>query len=127
MNALGALGAGLCPGSRRRCRRRDDQHALALGCDLDGGVDRVALAAVILLRQELHGEVNALQFAAGNFQVARLFGAAAEQDRVIVLGEGFDRPIDAHMRVVMNVTPSARICSMRRSMTCFSSLKLGMP
>ena len=63
------------------------------------GSTMIALAAAILLRQELHGEVNALELAAGNLQVARLLGAAAEQDGVVVLGERFDRHIDADMRV----------------------------
>ena len=43
--------------------------------------------------------MNALELAAGNRQVARLLGAAAEQDGVVVLGERFDRNVDADVRV----------------------------
>ena len=46
------------------------------------GSTEIALAAAVLLGQELHGEVNALELAAGDFQVAGLLGAAAEQDGV---------------------------------------------
>ena len=49
--------------------------------------------------QELHGEVDALEFAAGDLEVARLLGAAAEQNGVVVLGEVLDRHVDAHVRV----------------------------
>ena len=35
------------------------------------GAKPVAFAAAVLLRQEFHGEVNALQLAAGDTQVAR--------------------------------------------------------
>ena len=35
----------------------------------------------------------------GIFEVARLLGAAAEQDGVVVPGERFDGHVDAHMRV----------------------------
>ena len=54
---------------------------------------------MVLLRQKLHGEVNALQFAAGNIQVARLLGAAAQQDGVVVLGQRLHRHVHAHVRV----------------------------
>jgi hypothetical protein len=72
--------------------------------------------APVLLRQEIHGEVNALELAAGHRQVARLFGAAGEHHGVIVLEQLVGRDIDADMGAVMNTTPSACICSTRRSM-----------
>ena len=43
--------------------------------------------------------MNALQLAAGDFQVPRLFRAAAQQDAVIVAGESLHRDVDAHVRV----------------------------
>ena len=43
--------------------------------------------------------MNAFQLASGNLEVARLFGAAGQQDGVIVPGEGFHRHIHAHVRV----------------------------
>ena len=59
----------------------------------------VAFVAAILLGQELHGEVNAFEFAAGNGQVAGLLGAAAEKDGVEAVGERLDGDIDADVGV----------------------------
>ena len=52
---------------------------------------RLAADAPVLLRQEIHGEMDALQLAAGDRQVARLFGAAGEHDRVVLLDQLVDR------------------------------------
>ena len=60
-----------------------------------------AAHAPVLLRQELHGEMDAVEFAAGNRQVARLLGAAGEHDRIIVVDELFDRHVDADMGAVV--------------------------
>jgi hypothetical protein len=43
-----------------------------------------------LLGQKLHGEVNALELAAWNGQVAGLLGAATKKDGVEAFGEGLD-------------------------------------
>lgn len=77
----------------------DDEHILARRGNGDGFINGVAFAAMILLRQELHGEVNAFKLAAGNLEVARLLGATAEQDGVVVLGERFNRDVHADVRV----------------------------
>ena len=45
---------------------------------------RFAADAAVLLRQEIHREMDAVELAARNRQVARLFGAAGERHRVIV-------------------------------------------
>ena len=55
----------------------------------------------ILLRQEIHGELHALEVAAGNRQVARVFSAAGEHDRIVVAQQVFRREIDADMRAIM--------------------------
>ena len=96
---------------------------------------------LVLQRQELHREVHAVELAPGHRQVARLLGAAGEHHRV-ELGEQLVRR-DRRLRVVgdarcpvrcvptstpvRNSTPSARICSTRRSISHFSILKSGMP
>jgi hypothetical protein len=54
----------------------DDHHALAGGRDGDGLIHGVALAALVLLGQKLHGKVDALELATGDIQVARAFRAA---------------------------------------------------
>ena len=44
---------------------------------------RLAAHPPVLLRQEIHGEVNAVELASRDRQVARLLGAAGERDRVV--------------------------------------------
>ncbi len=46
--------------------------------------ERLAGDAAVLLRQEIHREVNAGEIAAGNRQIARGFGAAGQRHRVIL-------------------------------------------
>ena len=60
---------------------------------------RVAFVAAILLGQKLHGEVDALEFAAGDGEIAGLLGAAAKQDGVEAFSERLDGDIDADVRV----------------------------
>ena len=79
----------------------DDDDVLAVGEDRRGLVRRLAADAAVLLRQEFHREMNAVEFAAGDRQVARLFGAAGQHHRVVILDDVFDRRVDADMRVVM--------------------------
>ena len=55
-----AVGAGVAAA--------DDDDALAGRKNVERGIERVAVAALVLLRQKFHGVVNALQFAAGNLQ-----------------------------------------------------------
>ena len=52
-----------------------------IGCDV---ALRLAGDAPVLLRQEVHGEMDAVEIAAGNGEIARLFGAAREQHGVMV-------------------------------------------
>ena len=64
----------------------------------------------------------------GHGQVARLLGADAEQDRVEVAAQlARRRGRRRRARRSGTITPSSRICSSRRSMIHFSSLKSGMP
>ena len=73
----------------------DDDHVLA------GGQDRVAVergaeAAAVLLGQERHRQLDPLQAAAGDVQVARPGGADREQHRVVPRADigRVDRPAD---------------------------------
>ena len=45
----------------------------------------VSLVDLVLQRQELHGEMDSLELAAGDRQVAGLRGAAGEHDGVVVV------------------------------------------
>ena len=74
MNGAQAIGAGVAAA--------DDDDVLVAGRDELAVVDRVAGHAPVLHGQELHGEVDALELAAFDRQVARLGRAAAQADRV---------------------------------------------
>src|SRR5262245_13682885 len=76
----------------------DDDDALAQRRDEVLVADRVALAAPVLERQVLHGEVDAAELAAGHRQVARPARAARQDDRVEVPAEVPDGHVDADMR-----------------------------
>ena len=83
---------------------------------------------LVLLRQEVHREVDAGELAPGHRQVARLAPrrrrAPRRRSRRGALSAGRSTPTFTPVR---KVTPSASICAMRRSMWCFSILKSGMP
>ncbi len=74
---------------------------LAVGEDRRAVAGFLAGHAAVLLRQEIHGEMDALELAAGHRQVARLFGAAGEHDGVVVLEQFVGRHVDADMGAVM--------------------------
>ena len=70
-----AVGAGVAAA--------DDDHVLVLRRRCTGRPARLLSSRLLVLRvQELHGEVDALELAAGDGQVARLGRAAAEHDGV---------------------------------------------
>ena len=77
----GALAVHGAEAIRAGVAAADDHDVLA------GGVDPrqfVAFAVAVLLRQVIHREVHALELASGHVQIARLAGAAGEQDRIEV-------------------------------------------
>src|SRR5207245_2806293 len=47
--------------------------------------ERLAGDAAVLLRQEIHCEMDAVKIAAGDHEVARRFGAAGQRQRVILI------------------------------------------
>ena len=62
-------------------------------------IEFVAVAALVLLRQELHGEVNAFQFASRDHEVARLLRAASQQDGVELSLQILHRHVFSDVRV----------------------------
>ena len=88
-----AIGAGIAAA--------DDDDVLAAGEDRLARRRRLAADAPVLLRQEIHGEVDAIELAAGNGQVARLLGAAGQDDCIIVGNELVGGDVDADMRAVV--------------------------
>src|SRR4030088_3523170 len=55
----------------------------------------------VLLRQETHGEMDAVELAARDREVARLLGAARQHDRVVIGDQLIGRDVDAHMGAVV--------------------------
>ncbi len=74
---------------------------LAVGEDRLDVAERLAADAAVLLRQEIHGEMDAVELAARDRQVARLLGAAGQRHRVVVLEQLLGRQVDADMGAVM--------------------------
>ena len=62
---------------------------------------RLAGDAAVLLRQEVHGEMDAVELAARHGEIAGMLGAAGEQHGVIVALELLDGEIAADMDVAM--------------------------
>ena len=69
-----------------------------IGLTLPSGSSR---DAAVLLRQELHREVDAVELAAGDRQVARSLGAARQHHRVVLRDDVVDRHLVADMDVVV--------------------------
>src|SRR6202030_135373 len=63
----------------------DDHDVLAAGEDRLPLRLRFPAHAPVLLRQEIHGEMDALELAPGNWQIARLLRAAGEHQRIILV------------------------------------------
>ena len=63
----------------------DHDDMLALGENRRRAADGLVADAAVLLRQEVHREMNAGEIAAGDRQVARGFRAAGQRQRVIVV------------------------------------------
>ena len=78
-----AVGAGVAAA--------DDDHVLAAGEDRLHVAERLVAHAPVLLRQKIHGEMDAGELAPGDRQVAALLGAAGERDGVVLV-EQLRRP-----------------------------------
>src|ERR1700734_2312084 len=76
----------------------DDDHSFAGRQDLNFGLDCISETAAILLRQILHGEMDSLQLASRNFEIARMFRSTRQHDCVEVAPQIFRRNIPSHFR-----------------------------
>src|SRR3954468_19280547 len=65
----------------------NDHDVLARGQNFTCGIDGIAVAALVLLRQEFHCKVNSLQFAPWNLQIARLFRTSGKHDGIEVTSQ----------------------------------------
>src|SRR5690606_30214586 len=79
----------------------DHHHVLALGKDWLDVVELFAGDALVLLAEEIHREMDAVELAARNGQVAGLLGAARKGNGVILLDEVVHLYIDADMDAEM--------------------------
>src|ERR1700727_2594011 len=77
----------------------DDHNLLAGGKNVGGGVERIAVAALVLLRQKFHGVVNTLQLASEDFEIPRMLGAARQDDGVVVTAQVFNGNIPANLGI----------------------------
>src|ERR1700686_282889 len=73
-----------------------DHHPLAGRKNLNPWVERVAVASLVLLREEFHRIVNPLQLASGNFQITWMLGAARQDDGIEFTTQIFDGDVVAH-------------------------------
>ena len=127
---LGALAERGADAVAARIAAADDDHVLAVGRDLRLVALRLAGDAPVLLRQEVHGEKDAVEVAPRRLceEVERLLGAAGQQHGVVLGLElacaGRSTPT---CTLQWKTTPSASICLTRRSTMRFSILKSGMP
>ena len=96
-DASGSLAVGRAEAIGAGIAAADDDDVLAGGKDLVG--DAIAFADLVLLRQELHREVDAFQLAAGDVEIARLLGAAGQQDGVELAAQVVDRHVAADVGV----------------------------
>src|SRR5262249_8038255 len=78
---------------RARVATADDDDAFSGGENFFRRIKQVAVAALILLRQEFHRIVDPVQFPAPDFQVARMLCSAGENDGIISTTQIFDRNI----------------------------------
>src|SRR5262245_56102362 len=86
---------------RTRIAPADDHHFLALGKNwLDVALRLIAHAAV-LLRQKIHREMDALELAAGDWQVAGLLASSGQHDGIVVFDQIIRRDVYADMCIVV--------------------------
>ena len=110
---------------RARIAAADDDHVLAGGENLVSA-PRSPAHALVLLRQKIHREMDALQLAARDGQIARLLGAHRQHDRRRNrLRRSSSETLTPMCALVTNSTPSAAICSRRRSMHVLLHLEIG--
>src|SRR5690348_4253025 len=82
---------------RSRIAAADNHHSFARRKNLVRHF--VSRDLLVLLRQIIHCEMNALQLAAGHLQIPRAFGAACKQNRVKIFTKVLDRNVLANVRV----------------------------
>ena len=77
----------------------NDHHTLAGRQNFDRGSNGLAQTALVRLGQEFHREVDSLQFAARNLQVAWMFRSAGQYDGVKFTAQILDGDIVSDLSV----------------------------
>lgn len=80
-----------------------DDDNMALFCADRLCSNGFAAIAVILLGEEIHGEMDAVEIASGDWQIAGLFASAAQQDRVEIVSQGSSGEGCPDMMIAMKV------------------------
>src|SRR6185369_7826453 len=83
----------------------DDHNVFASREYLGVRVQLVPQAAAVLLRQKLHGEMNAFELASWNAQVARLLASTSENDGLELLAKVFEGYVVAYVHVGLETYP----------------------
>src|SRR5688572_539345 len=83
----------------------DDDDLFALGRDELIVRNHVAFAAFVLQREVVHREMDAVELAPGDRQIARKRGSAGQQERVIVLSQLFNGDIRPYVGIRLEPDP----------------------
>src|ERR1700734_3917282 len=70
-----------------RIAASDDDDSFACSQDLYFGIDRIAEAALVLLRQILHRKMNSPELTPRNLEIARMLGSPRQNDGVKITAQ----------------------------------------
>src|SRR5580658_1597450 len=99
MHAESALPVRRAEAVRAGVAAAQDDDALPVRAELEFRIERVAEVALVLLRQKFHREVDALEVASGDRQVARLGRAHGQADRVELFAHLVAVHVEAHAAI----------------------------
>src|SRR5579871_631793 len=82
-----------------RVSATDDDHVLAVRKNVESGIEDIAMAALVLLRQEFHREMDSLQFPAWYFEITRMLGASRQNNSGEVASQVLDDNISSNLGI----------------------------
>ena len=82
-----------------RVAAADDEDALAFRVNCEFWIDCVTFTTAVLLREELHCVVDAVEFTARDVEIARVLCAAGEENCIVVASQRFDGNVAPNMSV----------------------------
>src|SRR4051812_37382697 len=97
MHGQGLLAVTGAQAIRTSIASADDDYALSSCQNFTGRVERISMAALIGLRQKLHGEMDSLELTSRNFQIPGLLRAARQHNGVEVSAQILDGNVVADL------------------------------